>query len=82
MSWFDALGLVGVVAILAAYTLLQTGRMAATSLAYSALNAVGALLVLVSLWFDFNLSAAVVEGAWLLISLYGLARVARRAGTP
>jgi hypothetical protein len=30
--------------------------------------------VLVSLTVDFNLSAAVVEGFWLLISLIGMAR--------
>jgi hypothetical protein len=81
MSWFDVLGLVGVAAILVAYALLQTGRLRAEAVAYSALNAVGAALVLVSLRYAFNLAAAVVEGAWLLISLYGLLR-AWRASVP
>jgi hypothetical protein len=30
-----------------------------------------------SLAFDFNLSAAVVEGFWLVLSLYGLFRSLR-----
>ena len=74
MTWYDAVGLAGVAVILAAYALLQLGRLPAGSSAYSGLNAVGAALVLVSLAFDFNLSATVVEAAWLAISIYGLAR--------
>ena len=38
------------------------------------LNAAGALLIIVSLIFDFNLSAFVIEVFWLLISLLGLWR--------
>lgn len=79
MAWYDAIGLLGVAAILAAYALLQVGRLAADAPAFSAANAFGAALVLISLWFDFNLSATVVEGAWLVISLYGLARAWRAA---
>jgi hypothetical protein len=30
--------------------------------------------ILVSLVFDFNLSAVLMEGCWALISLYGLAK--------
>ena len=37
-------------------------------------NATGAILILVSLLHDFNLSSFVIEIAWLLISLYGLTR--------
>jgi hypothetical protein len=77
MQWFDALGLVGVAMILLAYLLLQLRRIDPVSAAFSSLNAVGAALVLLSLYYDFNLPAAVVEGAWLIISLYGLARAWR-----
>lgn len=73
MQWFDVLGLVGVALILLAYLLLQLRRIDPQSAAFSGLNAVGAALVLLSLYYDFNLPAAVIEGAWLLISLYGLA---------
>ena len=69
---FDFLGNVGVILILAAYLALQTERTTANSMAYSLLNALGALLILVSLYYDFNLSAFVIESFWLLISLYGM----------
>ncbi len=35
--------------------------------------------ILVSLYFEFNLSAALMEGVWLLVSLYGLWRALRPA---
>jgi len=38
------------------------------------LNALGASLVMVSLLFDFNLSAFLMEAFWFLISLFGLLR--------
>ena len=72
MAWYDAVGLLGVVAILVAYALLQTGRLASRDLGFSLSNALGALLVLVSLWFQFNLSAALMELIWLVISGYGV----------
>lgn len=78
MQWLpDILGLVGVAMILAAYGLLQTGRWQPQEIRYSFANALGAALVLVSLAFDFNLPAAIVEGFWLLISLGGLLKARR-----
>lgn len=77
MQWYNALGLVGVVLILLTYLLLQLRRIDPLRPLYSALNAAGAALVLLSLYYDFNLPAAVVEAAWLLISGYGLAQALR-----
>ena len=74
LAWHDVVGLVGVAFVLVAYGLLQTARMRSDSLHYSLLNGIGAALVLFSLVFAFNLAAFVVEGFWLLISLYGLWR--------
>lgn len=71
-QWHDMLGNVGVIMIIAAYFLLQIGRMSVRDPRYSAVNGIGAALVLVSLYFEFNLSAALVEGFWLIISLLGL----------
>lgn len=73
-GWHDLIGITGVVLVLASYLLLQAGRLQADRLGYSVANAAGAFLILVSLWFDFNLSAFVIEAMWLLISLYGIAR--------
>jgi len=73
-EWHDLVGNLGVAMILGTYFALQIGRVDSKSVAYSALNAVGAGSITVSLLFDFNLSAFVVEAAWVAVSLYGLAR--------
>jgi uncharacterized membrane protein YfcA len=78
-GWHDLLGNIGVVMVLVLYFLLQSERMQATSSVFSAANAIGAVLIIVSLTQQFNLSAFVVEFAWLLISLYGLARNMHRS---
>jgi len=72
VTQYDFLGLFGVFLILAAYLALQLEKLDSKSPLYSALNAIGAALILISLYFDFNLSAALIESAWLLISLFGL----------
>ena len=46
-------------------------------LSYSVLNAVGASFLVVSLLFDFNLSALMVESFWALISAIGIIRCLR-----
>ncbi len=67
-------GMIGVVLILISYMLLQLERLSATSFSYSATNGLGALLILVSLMYDFNLPAFIIEAFWLLISVYGVVR--------
>lgn len=74
LSWLDIAGFVGVVLIVAAYLMLQLNRLPSTAPAYSLLNAVGAFLVMLSLLFDFNLAAFLMEAFWFLISLFGLLR--------
>jgi len=74
LSWFDLAGFVGVVLIVVAYLLLQLNQLPSSAPAYSLLNAIGAFLVMVSLVFDFNLSAFLMEAFWFLISLFGLFR--------
>jgi hypothetical protein len=78
---FDVIGTIGVAMIVVTYVLLQTGRLASTQLQYSGLNALGAALILLSLYFSFNLSAFIVEFFWLIISIYGIVRyfMSRRA---
>jgi hypothetical protein len=78
-AWYDAAGALGVACIVGSYLALQLERLDARGLAYSSVNALGAALVLVSLCFEFNASAAAVEGFWLAISLVGMAKAARRA---
>jgi hypothetical protein len=74
MNWYDILGTLGVATIILTYILLQIERLRSDQLTYSLLNAIGAALILVSLYFDFNLPSVVVEVFWLLISLFGIGK--------
>ena len=73
-AWYDILGTLGVAVIILAYVLLQIGRLRSEHLAYSLLNAVGATLILVSLYYSFNFPSFVVEFFWLIISLFGIGK--------
>lgn len=71
----DPVGLIGVILLLIAYFFLSTGRWAANSLIYQMYNLMGAVLILYSLCFHWNLSSFVIEVAWVMISLIGIARI-------
>ena len=73
-NWYDILGTAGVAVIILTYVLLQLGRVRSDQLSYSLLNAVGAALILISLYFSFNFPSFVVEFFWLLISLFGIGK--------
>ena len=77
-AWYDILGTVGVAVIIVTYVLLQWGKVRSEQLVYSLLNAVGATLILISLYFDFNFPSFVVEFFWLLISLFGIGKYLRQ----
>ena len=79
-EWHDLVGNLGVFLVLATYLLIQMGRMDISRPGYSMANAAGALLIIVSLLHNFNLSSFIIEIAWLLISLYGLYRWLRERG--
>jgi hypothetical protein len=78
LGLFDLAGLAGVAMILGAYAAAQLRRLDPVEAPALALNLVGASLILVSLIGSFNLSAAIVEGAWALIALAGLVRILLR----
>jgi hypothetical protein len=71
----DVIGNIGVVLIVGSYLMVQIGRMSAVHMPYIVLNGLGALFILFSLYFDFNMSAFLVEVIWLLISLLGAGRI-------
>jgi hypothetical protein len=71
-TWHDLLGNIGVACILGTYLLAQLGRLNHEHLSYSLINGVGAALILISLTFDYNMSAFIIEAAWLAISVLGV----------
>jgi hypothetical protein len=74
MKWYDLVGSVGVALIVVAFLLVQLERVASNGFPYLIANAIGASLILLSLAYEFNLSACLMEAFWLAISLLGLAR--------
>ena len=72
--FYDFVGNLGVVLILGSSLMVQMRKLSATGLAYTVSNGLGALFVLYSLIYDFNLSAFIIETVWLIISLFGMAR--------
>ena len=77
-EWHDFVGNLGVGLILLCYFLNQIQRLTVADLSYSVLNALGALLLMISFLINFNLSGVVIEVAWLAISLYAIARTVLR----
>lgn len=75
---FDTIGIGGVLLILAAYFLIQTGKLSAEALPYPVLNLVGAVLILVSLTHTFNLASFIIELAWIAISVFGIVKILRK----
>ena len=78
MEFHDILGTIGVGFIVVMYVMLQTERIDPRRMAFSIFNAVGSILILISLAYEFNFSAVLIEGVWLLVSMYGLWRVWRK----
>ncbi len=73
----DLIGNIGVLILIITFLMLQLNKIPSDGLAYSVLNAVGASLIVVSLLFDFNLSALLMEVFWVLISFVGIYRYFR-----
>ena len=78
LQWHDWVGSLGVLIIVAAYLWLQIGRIAGQNVVFSGANLLGSMLILVSLYFNFNFSAVLIEIFWIIISLFGLVMGLRR----
>lgn len=75
MAGTDIVGVAGVLLILAAYAGGIVGRLHPQQALSLLANLAGASMILLSLRHDFNLSAALMEGAWALFALGGLIRL-------
>ena len=77
-EWHDALGNIGVFLVLLSYLFVQLDRIDTQGFLYSFANGLGAGLLCISLYVNFNMSGFMMEFSWLLISLYGLYRCATK----
>ena len=86
MAWYDWVGVLGVAVVLLAFFLLQVRKLHGNGIVYQAMNALGAIGIMMSLLLgSFNLPAFLLEAAWLVISVYGMLigqRMRRSANLP
>ena len=68
-------GLVGVAFYLGSYAALQSGLLSGAGYLHTILNLIAASLVLVSLFAEWNMSSALIQASWIVISLIGLTRL-------
>jgi CRP-like cAMP-binding protein len=72
---YDWVGMLGVALYLGSYAALQTGFLRGQGYLYPAINMAAAACVLISLANNFNLSSAIIQVSWIVISIIGIARM-------
>ena len=78
----DLIGLMGVILVVYAYFLIQFEKVTVKDIKYSMLNVIGSILIIVSLFFNFNLSSFIIELFWVLISIFGIYRHIKKTPKP
>lgn len=78
VTFADSIGLIGVFITLIAYLLLNIDKTTPQSFMYIGLNALGSLMILYSLIYNWSLAAFVMESCWFLISCYGIIKNYRK----
>jgi len=71
---YDIVGVVGTFVLIGAYFANQQRWLASDDWRFPAANLVGALLILVSLVYEWNLPSVVIEFFWIAISLWGIGK--------
>ena len=71
---FQLTGVIGFIVYIFAFGRVQFGWLDGNSATYSALNVLAASLVAISLFAEFNLSSALIQGSWIAIGLSGIFR--------
>ncbi|BBN83447.1 hypothetical protein PA25_34320 [Pseudoalteromonas sp. A25] len=71
---FDVIGMSGTALVVGAFFMLQLGKASPESLTYNLMNLSGAILLLISLCYNFNLASFVIELFWIAASIIGLVK--------
>ncbi|MEI5637558.1 MULTISPECIES: CBU_0592 family membrane protein [unclassified Pseudoalteromonas] len=69
---FDIIGMTGTFLVVGAFFMLQLQKASPEGLTYNLMNLSGAILLLISLCYNFNLASFVIELFWIAASLIGL----------
>ncbi|HEX2939632.1 MAG TPA: hypothetical protein VHO91_01200 [Rhodopila sp.] len=76
---YTACGILGAGVFVVVYFCNLRGWLVSSDWRYPAANMAGALLILVSLFEEWNLPSVMIEVFWTIISLYGVVRNLRAA---
>ena len=68
----DVFGIVGVTLLIWSYYLVGSGKLSPLTFYYQLCNLIGAVLILISLMFHWNLASFVLELIWAIVGLNGL----------
>ena len=77
LQMHNVIGVIGTLAYLVSYFLLQMGTIRAESYTYCLVNMAAASLVMISLMRDFNLASSLIQISWIVISVLGIFRLAK-----
>ena len=69
---YDAIGIVGSLFIAGAYLAVTRKWLAGDQPTFQALNLIGAVLILFSLWYRPNAGAILIEVLWIIIAITSL----------
>jgi hypothetical protein len=78
LDLFTIAGFAGAALVVLAYLANQTGRLPSDDWRFPMANLVGAALIMTSLFTQWNFPSVVIEAFWIAISIYGVAKAARR----
>lgn len=70
----EIIGLIGVALVISSYFLLQQEIFSSDSSGYLCFNLVGSLMLLFSLYYNWNLASVVIECLWFIITVYGIVK--------
>lgn len=70
----DLVGVIGALTICAAYLAVSVRRLDPEGFRYQGANALGSILLLISLYFRPNPGAILIEAIWLAIALFAIGR--------
>lgn len=71
---FDIIGMSGTMLVVGSFIMLQLEKLNPKSLTYNLTNLIGAILLLISLCYNFNLASFVIELFWIAASIIGLVK--------
>lgn len=81
MEWItfvNIIGLIGVILIVTMYIRLQIGSLSPLQFSYSLYNFIGAIAILFSLLFNWNLASVVIECVWMVASIVGMIKALKK----